>query len=444
MSGWAGAASAVMATGTGTSPSGGGGATHADNGSGTSVSSLQIQAQELAGEITADGRTLDELDAAYQAAELNYAKLSAHQQQLQRAMAAATAAATTARQELKNQALLAYLAGGAPLISYLPDRPGLDPSLTAAYAEIVTGGQKAAVQAYRATLDTETHEKVALDANARQVAATLASIKSDSAQAATTLTSQRHALSQVKGQLAVEVAKVEQQQQAAEQAREQASLAASGQLPGSAGAASAGAGSTASGARRPASPSDQPATKSPRLQPTGQAAQPTRQPATQPTVQPTTKPTNPPATKPTTAPPTSASPPAPSGQSDAGSNPSQAPGVDAVLSYARAQVGKPYQWAAAGPDSFDCSGLVMMAWQQAGIYFPHLAQDQYALTARIPLSALIPGDLVFFGTPDDVHHVGIYVGSGDMIDAPETGQNVQVQSIYWDSLLGAGRVTSSS
>jgi cell wall-associated NlpC family hydrolase len=57
---------------------------------------------------------------------------------------------------------------------------------------------------------------------------------------------------------------------------------------------------------------------------------------------------------------------------------------------------------------------------------------------------MVPGDLVFFGTPDNVYHVGIYIGSGDMIDAPETGQDVSVQSIYWDSLLGAGRVTVNS
>ena len=122
----------------------------------------------------------------------------------------------------------------------------------------------------------------------------------------------------------------------------------------------------------------------------------------------------------------------------------QAPGVSAVLAYARAQIGKPYQWGGAGPNSFDCSGLVMMAWDQAGIYFPHLAQDQYDMTQRVSLSNLIPGDLVFYGTPDDVYHVGIYVGGGNMIAAPETGDNVQEQSIYWGQLLGGGRVTSSS
>jgi cell wall-associated NlpC family hydrolase len=82
----------------------------------------------------------------------------------------------------------------------------------------------------------------------------------------------------------------------------------------------------------------------------------------------------------------------------------------------------------------------MMAWAQAGVYFPHLAQDQYGMTRRVAISQLLPGDLVFFGTPNDVYHVGIYIGGGEMIDAPSTGQVVSIQSIYWDALLGGGRV----
>jgi peptidoglycan DL-endopeptidase CwlO len=113
-----------------------------------------------------------------------------------------------------------------------------------------------------------------------------------------------------------------------------------------------------------------------------------------------------------------------------------------AIAYARAQIGKPYAWGGAGPSAFDCSGLVMMAWAQAGVYFPHLAQDQYDMTERIPLSSLLPGDLVFYGTPSDVYHVGLYIGGGEMIAAPETGENVQIESIYWSGLLGGGRVRS--
>jgi peptidoglycan DL-endopeptidase CwlO len=82
----------------------------------------------------------------------------------------------------------------------------------------------------------------------------------------------------------------------------------------------------------------------------------------------------------------------------------------------------------------------MMAWETAGVYLPHLAQAQYDLTKRIPLADALPGDLIFYGTPNDVFHVGIYIGGGQMIDAPETGLLVSISSIYWSNLLGAGRV----
>ena len=133
------------------------------------------------------------------------------------------------------------------------------------------------------------------------------------------------------------------------------------------------------------------------------------------------------------------------GASAAGISPPSDPGVAAkgwqtALDYARAQLGKPYQWGGAGPGSFDCSGLTMMAWGAAGVALPHLAQGQYATTRRVALTDLQPGDLIFYGTASDVHHVGIYVGDGKMIEAPQTGDVVKYSSIYWVDLLSAGRV----
>ena len=110
------------------------------------------------------------------------------------------------------------------------------------------------------------------------------------------------------------------------------------------------------------------------------------------------------------------------------------------MDFALSQVGKPYQWGGAGPDSYDCSGLVMVSWERSGVSFPHSAQDQYNLTQRVSIAALVPGDLVFFGTPTDVYHVGMYLGGGKMVDAPETGQDVQIQSIYELNLLAGGQV----
>jgi cell wall-associated NlpC family hydrolase len=107
---------------------------------------------------------------------------------------------------------------------------------------------------------------------------------------------------------------------------------------------------------------------------------------------------------------------------------------------ARQQLGKPYQWGAAGPDSFDCSGLTMWSWRKAGVDLPHYTGAQYSSTVHIPLSELRPGDLVFFRS--DVSHVGIYVGNGQMIHAPHTGDVVRYASNYSEgSPVYAGRVT---
>jgi peptidoglycan DL-endopeptidase CwlO len=116
-----------------------------------------------------------------------------------------------------------------------------------------------------------------------------------------------------------------------------------------------------------------------------------------------------------------------------------AAGWQVALAFAESQMGKPYQWGGAGPATYDCSGLTMVSWAKAGVDMPHSAQDQYDMTTRVPMADLQPGDLVFFGTPTDVYHVGMYVGGGNMVDAPETGQDVMIQPIYELNLLGGGR-----
>lgn len=91
---------------------------------------------------------------------------------------------------------------------------------------------------------------------------------------------------------------------------------------------------------------------------------------------------------------------------------------------AYAQVGDPYQWGAAGPDRFDCSGLTMYAWAAAGVELPHNSRAQAGATRSVSRSELIPGDLVFYGQP--IHHVAIYIGDGVVIDAPRSGYDVKV------------------
>jgi cell wall-associated NlpC family hydrolase len=108
-----------------------------------------------------------------------------------------------------------------------------------------------------------------------------------------------------------------------------------------------------------------------------------------------------------------------------------------AVRFAYAQLGKPYQWGGAGPNSYDCSGLTMRAWGAAGVALTHSAADQYNEGTHIPTSALQPGDLVFFGHP--IEHVGIYIGNGKMIDAPHTGAYVRIEGAFWSDYVGASR-----
>jgi cell wall-associated NlpC family hydrolase len=108
----------------------------------------------------------------------------------------------------------------------------------------------------------------------------------------------------------------------------------------------------------------------------------------------------------------------------------------AAVAYARAQVGKPYCYGGSGPSCFDCSGLTMMAWRQAGISLPHSSASQYNVGRRISASELQPGDLIFYYSP--ISHVSIYIGGGQRISATHTGDYVRVQSLG-SSIVGYAR-----
>ena len=108
-----------------------------------------------------------------------------------------------------------------------------------------------------------------------------------------------------------------------------------------------------------------------------------------------------------------------------------------ALRFALDKLGDEYVWGAAGPDTFDCSGLVMWAYEHVGISLEHFTGDQWNEGQHIPLSELQPGDLVFMYGLD---HVGMYVGNGMMVDAPSSGQVVSIQSIPWGAVDGAVRI----
>jgi cell wall-associated NlpC family hydrolase len=123
--------------------------------------------------------------------------------------------------------------------------------------------------------------------------------------------------------------------------------------------------------------------------------------------------------------------------------PPASPLAATAIAAAAAEVGKPYQYAGNGPDTFDCSGLTRWAYAAAGIALPRTSGEQWGVGPHVALADLQPGDLLFWATdisnPATIHHVAIYVGDGWMIQAPHTGELVQFSRIYLDGYIGATR-----
>ena len=139
-----------------------------------------------------------------------------------------------------------------------------------------------------------------------------------------------------------------------------------------------------------------------------------------PTVVPTTVPTAP-------APPTAPPPPL-------------ASGVAGAIQAAEQEVGVPYVWGGASPSTgFDCSGLIMWAYAQVGIGLPHYSGAQFSITIHIPLADIQPGDLLFYGSQGSDHEA-MYVGGGQMIEAPHAGASVRIVGVRTDSSTVVGRV----
>jgi cell wall-associated NlpC family hydrolase len=122
-----------------------------------------------------------------------------------------------------------------------------------------------------------------------------------------------------------------------------------------------------------------------------------------------------------------ASNPAPS--SDTVAPDGDASGLAAVRA-AESQIGVPYVWGASSPGyGFDCSGLAMWAWGQAGVNLPHSAEDQYYSIEHIPFSELEPGDLIFYAWGGYIYHVVMYIGNGQAISAEETGTRISITPV---------------
>jgi peptidoglycan DL-endopeptidase CwlO len=138
-------------------------------------------------------------------------------------------------------------------------------------------------------------------------------------------------------------------------------------------------------------------------------------------------------------------PPAPSPPAPAPSPPPQPGNAQVAVKFAYAQLGEPYVWGGAGPDSWDCSGLVMGAWAAAGVTLPHYSVSQYYATTPISYSAMRPGDIIFYASnpsdPNTIFHEAMYIGNGQEIQAPHTGDVVKISGVFdWEAPDFFGRV----
>lgn len=119
----------------------------------------------------------------------------------------------------------------------------------------------------------------------------------------------------------------------------------------------------------------------------------------------------------------------------------------AAVAAAFTRLGMPYVWGATGPSSFDCSGLTQWAYAQAGVHLPRTSREQFDQLPKVALDQLAPGDLVFYATdaadPGTIHHVGIYLGDGLSLYAPQTGSVVKIGAVGYGLIIGATRPSAA-
>ena len=340
------------------------------------VATKKAEAARIAAELEAKGRQAEILTEQYNAARIKAGTAESGAAKAAEQLAAADAAMARSQAALKRSAVQAYMHGGfLPLTqNAASSKDALDLSIRHKYVNVVAERQTDALRALRVAREDAERRRAELEDAMQASRQALAAAEGKRKAAAAAVAAQQAVLAQVNGELSTLVA-AEQRRKADEEARRvRAALAARQATPDT---------SSRSAGPTPASPLNRS---------TG------------------TAPANPP-------PPPNA-------------------GAAKAVEEAKRQLGKPYQWGGAGPDTFDCSGLTAWAWKAGGKTLSHYTGAQYNETARVAIKDLQPGDLVFFGS--DLHHMGLYVGNGTMIHAPQTGDVVKYSTIYRSDLMESG------
>jgi cell wall-associated NlpC family hydrolase len=394
------------------------------------VSDKKAQAAALAQKINADARQVEVLAEQYNGAEYHLSQVQQQLADAEQHLQVARGDAERNRASLAREAIIAYVHGGLSASPTMKSFSGsVDLAVQQGYFRLATSNQADALDQLRKSERTLHQQQLALQAAQHDSQAAVAMVAGRQQAVQAAAASRQATLNQVQGDLAQLVAEQQAQIEAQQQAQVKASLLATKAkleatpsavpptpTPGATAAATAATAAAAPTAATSAKPDASTTTATPRTSASTAAPVTTVRTTVASTVTPTTPAPQPPP------------PPAPV--------PAPSRGASTAIAYARAQIGKPYQWGAAGPDTFDCSGLTMRAWGAAGVSLPHYTRAQYAGTAHVAIANLQPGDLVFFGS--DLHHVGLYIGGGQMIEAPSTGEFVRIAGIFRSDLQPYG------
>jgi cell wall-associated NlpC family hydrolase len=365
---------------------------------GDALSDKKAEAARIQDQLDKQGEKVSVLAERSNRARLKVSEVEGSLSKAQADLARSDERLQVVRGRLAAAAVLAYVHGGSnSLIGHLARGGQDDMIVRTQYLRVTAADQRQIIGEVRAARDDFRSDQARLEAERRLAARAAGAAEAANAAAAAAEAAQRAVLGRVTGELTDLVA--------AEQARKEAAAARDRPAPVAASATPA--------LGRDALPA---VTEPPRV-PTQAASPVTTQPAAKPAASPA-------AGAGTAAPAVTAS------------------GKGAVaVAEARKQLGKPYVYGGAGPDSFDCSGLTSWAWRAAGVSLSHSAYDQWFETTRVPVGQVQPGDLLFFGDDgvESIHHDAIYIGGGEMIEASQTGTPVRIRGWRSGDLVGAGR-----
>ncbi len=381
------------------------------------IGDMRAQASHLAAQIDVLGVKESALSEQYDKAVLDRQQAEAAVGRAEEQVRAAAATVSSARASLERQAVAAYTGQGRLTArAQTSIRSAEQAVVRDEYASVATASQSDVLDRYRtAQLQVRSAEEQ-LSAAARAAAARLASVDKARSSVQASQARLQATYAQVKGQLATLVAQAQAAREAERQRQAQQALAAQ-QAARQAAARHALLAQQVAPAPTFSAPLPTPARVAPSAAPAPEAV-----------------PAGPVPAAPSAAPALNVVPvvpvqPVPQPPVPTGS------GGSAAVAAAESRLGDPYVWGAAGPNSFDCSGLTMWAWAHAGVSLPHYSAAQYESTTHIPMSDLQPGDLVFFADPGE--HEAMYIGNGQIVEAPHTGANVRIMPLYSQFVLAS-------